>query len=98
MIDFPPNGDGHTLPDLPVPDVEFIPSGTPSSEFTEAGIKGMFMNPVYAGVAQFPALVNDKQWVAECRKILEQDGPEQFLVNMLFLLRETLGHTVEQTE
>lgn len=80
------------LPDLPEPDVEFIASGTSPEDVTAAGVKGVSMNPIYAGVAQFPASVTDREWVTTCETIIEEDGPEQFLVNMLALLRTTFGH------
>ena len=35
------------LPDLPEPNVEFITSDMKPEDFTEAGIKGMLMNPAY---------------------------------------------------
>ena len=80
------------LPDLPKPDVEFVASGTKPEDITAAGAKGITMNPIYAGVAQFPPTVTDKDWVAACKTIIEEDGSEQFLVNMLALLRSTFGH------
>jgi hypothetical protein len=83
------NGD---LSDLPEPDVEFVVSGTRPEDSTAAGVKGIIMNPIYAGVAQFAPNVTDKEWVAACRTVIEEDGSEQFLVNMLALLRSTFGH------
>ena len=80
------------LPDLREPDVEFVTGGTDSADFTEAGIKGIAMNPAYAGFGEFPPMVSEKQWVASCKTIMEQDTPEQFLVNLLFLLRSMLGY------
>ena len=93
MVAFPWDSAGSEddLPDLPEPDVEFMTSGTKPEDFTEAGIKGILMNPVYAGIGEFPPLVSDEQWVAACRRVIEQGSPEQFLVNLLFLLRSTLG-------
>ena len=70
-------------------------SGTRPEDFTEAGIKGICMNPAYAGIADFLPLISDKQWVAACKKIMEQDSPEQFLVNLLYLLRSILGYIGE---
>jgi hypothetical protein len=96
MVTFPwGNGNGN-LPDLPEPDVEFVEGGTKPEDFTEAGIKGIVMNPVYAGIGKFPPLVDDKQWVAACKRVMEQDSPEQFLVNLLYLLRATFGSPGEE--
>jgi len=83
------------LPETPAPDVEFVTSGTQPGEFTEAGIKGICMNPTYADIGEFPPFVSDRQWVAACKRIMERDTPEQFLVNLLFLLRSTLGYVGE---
>jgi hypothetical protein len=80
------------LPDLPEPDVEFMATGTRPEDITAAGVKGLTMNPIYADVGQFTPSVTDKEWVAACRTIIEGDGSEQFLVNMLALLRSTFGH------
>lgn len=88
-IDDTPDED---LPDLPARNVEFVTSGTDPTDFTEAGIKGIAMNPAYAGFGEIPPMVSEKQWVAACKKIMEQDTPEQFLVNLLFLLRSMFGH------
>lgn len=68
------------------------PWGTRPEDITAAGVKGITMNPIYAGVAQFPATVADSEWVGACSTIIEEDGPEQFLVNMLSLLRTTFGY------
>jgi hypothetical protein len=76
--------------ELPQPNVEFVTSGTPTSAMTEAGIRGILVNPLNAGAGPFPALVSDAQWVAACKQLLQQDTPEQFLVNLLFMLRRSL--------
>ena len=51
----------------------------------------MVCNPVYAGFVPFPALVSDEQWVAAAAKAIEKEGAEQFLVNLLHVLRETFA-------
>jgi hypothetical protein len=83
----PPERQGKKLPQ---PDVEFVLSGTPPSAMTEAGVKGILVNPLNAGAGPFPPLVSDAQWVAACKRLLEQEPPEQFLVNLLFMLRKSL--------
>ena len=40
-------------------------------------------------VGGFPPYISDKQWVAACNRGMEQDSPEQFLVNLLFVLGKT---------
>ena len=92
------NSPDDDLSDLTEPDVEFVIAGTKPADITAAGIKGITMNPIYAGVAQFPPSVTDKRWVASCKRGFEEDGPEQFLVNMLALLRTTFGHHCDAPE
>ena len=78
-----PTGNGGHKP-LPTPNVVVAnPVDQPSPEV----IKGMLINPVYTGVGPFPRLVEDAVWVRACAKLIEEDGAEQFLVNLLFVLR-----------
>jgi hypothetical protein len=35
-------------------------------------------------------MVSDAQWVGTCKRILQEESPEQFLVNLLFVLRQSL--------
>jgi len=73
---------------LPKPNVVEARSGTPLHEMTPEAIKGLLLNPIYAGVGPYPSLVEDNQWVHACKKMIEEDGAEQFLVNLLYVLRE----------
>ena len=82
------NGSGHPLPK---PNVVVAKSRTPPDEMTPEAVKGLLLNPVYAGVGPYPPLVEEKQWVRACEKIIEEDGAEQFLVNLLYVLRECFG-------
>jgi hypothetical protein len=50
----------------------------------------MLINPIYTGVGPFPRLVEDEAWVRACAKLIEQEGSDQFLVNLLYVLRECL--------
>jgi hypothetical protein len=75
---------------LPRPNVEWVRSGTPPTAMTEAGVKGILVNPLNAGAGPFPQLVSDAAWVGACKKLLQQESPEQFLVNLLFVLRQSL--------
>jgi len=36
----------------------------------------------------FPRLVEDEAWVRACAKLIEEEGADQFLVNLLSVLRE----------
>ncbi len=76
---------------LPHPNVTSPDGGDDPAKFGEAGVRGMTINPVYAGVGDYPQLVTDELWVAAARRVLAQDGPDQFLVNLLYVLRRTFG-------
>lgn len=75
---------------LPLPNVEWAPSGLPLTSFTAEAVKGILLNPLYTGAGPFPAIVDDAQWVAACKRLLQEETPEQFLVNLLFVLRRSL--------
>jgi hypothetical protein len=51
-------------------------------------VKGILVNPIYTGVGRFPRLVEDAVWVRACAKLIEEEGSQQFLVNLLYVLRE----------
>ena len=51
----------------------------------------MLCNPFYACVGPFPALVDDETWVRADIEMIRKEGSAQFLVNMLYVLRQTLG-------
>jgi hypothetical protein len=76
--------------ELPRPNVEWVCSGTPQAAMTEAGIKGILVNPLNAGAGPFPQLVSDAHWVDACKQLLQHETPEQFLVNLLFVLRQSM--------
>jgi hypothetical protein len=82
-----PKKDGPQKP-LPKPNVVVARSGTPPHELTPAAVRGIVVNPIYAGVGPFPRLVTDEAWVHACAKVIEEEGPDQFLVNLLYVLRE----------
>jgi hypothetical protein len=71
-----PEGNGAKKP-LPKPNVVVAKSGTPSHEWTEEAIRGMVINPIYAGVGPFPRLVKDDAWVHGCARLIEEEGAEQ---------------------
>ena len=75
---------------LPRPNAVFR-SNDQTGDITPAEIRGMVCNPVYAGMGPFPALVSDEQWVAAAATAISKEGAEQFLVNLLYVLRQTLA-------
>jgi hypothetical protein len=82
-----PEGNGSKKP-LPEPNVVVARAGTPAVQLSPEAVKGILVNPLYTGVGPFPRLVEDAAWVRACTKLIEEEGPEQFLVNLLHVLRE----------
>jgi hypothetical protein len=80
-------GNGGNKP-LPAPNVVVARAGTPAHELSPEAVKGILVNPIYAGVGPFPRLVEDAAWVWACAKLIQEEGAEQFLVNLLHVLRE----------
>ena len=80
---------------LPHPNARVKESGD-SSSFNEEEVRGMICNPIYAGLGEFPALISDEEWVKAAEKAIEEDGAEQFLVNLLYVLRQCLGYQERQ--
>ena len=66
-------------------------SGTPPDQLSPEAIKGILVNPIYTGLGLFPRLVQDDAWVRGCARMIEEDGAEQVLVNLLYVLRECLA-------
>ena len=84
-----PEDQGGNKP-LPAPNVVVARSGTPPQRLSPEALKGILVNPIYTGVGPFPRLVADAAWVWACAKLIEEEGSAQFLVNLLYVLRECL--------
>ena len=82
-----PGSNGGAKP-LPAPNVVVARAGTPPNQLSPEAVKGILVNPLYTGVGPFPRLVEDAAWVRACAKLIEQEGPQQFLVNLPHVLRE----------
>ena len=67
---------------LPKPNVDYH-----AGLNTPGGMKAMFCNPVYTGIGSYERMVDDDEWIMAALQEIEADGPEQFLVNMLYTLR-----------
>jgi hypothetical protein len=91
---WPASNGGHEP--LPAPNVVVARSGTPPEELTPEAVKGILVNPIYTGLGPFPRLVGDEAWVRACAKLIEEEGSEQFLVNLLFVLRECLPKDTDE--
>ncbi|MCV9964603.1 hypothetical protein OIU34_22185 [Pararhizobium sp. BT-229] len=70
---------------LPAPTVD-LRAGE-GGEWTEEKVRAFFCNPVYAGIGGYPQMVDDETWIRAAAQSLREDGPEQWLVNMLYALR-----------
>ena len=65
-------------------------SKSANTQITPAQVRGMICNPVYAGVGPYPPIMSEGQWVEAAAKMIRDEGEEQFLVNMLYMLRKSL--------
>lgn len=74
---------------LPKPNVDT--NTRESDDWTVDKVRFFFCNPIYAGLGPFPQIVDDETWVRAAAKSLREDGPEQWLVNMLHVLRASMG-------
>ena len=81
---------GEGVRPLPKPTATFV-SSDGIGEMTEDKIRGIVCNPVYAGIGPFPGLITDEQWVRAAAKMIVEDGAEQFLVNLLHMLRASFA-------
>jgi hypothetical protein len=52
-------------------------------------VRAMIANPIYARFGPYPQSVPDDQWVRCATLAIREDGADQFLVNMLDMLRQT---------
>ena len=82
-----PESNGSNKP-LPAPSVVVARAGMPPDQLSPEAVKGILVNPIYTGVGPFPRLVEDAAWVRTCAKLIEEEGTQQFLVNLLHVLRE----------
>ena len=80
-------GNGGKQP-LPAPNVVVARAGTPMHELSPEAVKGILVNPIYTGVGPFPRLVGDAAWVRAGARLIREEGADQFLVNLLHVLRE----------
>jgi hypothetical protein len=81
-----PEGNGGNKP-LPAPNVVVARAGTPPEQLSPEAVKGILVNPIFTGFGPFPRLVEDAAWVRACAKLIEKEGADQFLVNLLYVLR-----------
>ncbi|MCC7446731.1 MAG: hypothetical protein IT324_04905 [Anaerolineae bacterium] len=52
--------------------------------------RSLFGNPLYTGVADFPRLMSNERWLKGASLLMREAGIEQYLVNMLYLMRRSI--------
>jgi len=50
----------------------------------------LFGNPMYTGIADFTRLSPDERWLRSASLLMREAGIEQYLVNMLYLMRRSI--------
>ena len=79
--------DAPISPHLPRRTVKYV---TDPNQMTEAEIRGVVCNPVYTGIPPYPRMVTDEVWIKTAMQMIQEEGVEQFLVNMLYMLRNSM--------
>lgn len=76
---------------LPSPTVVFAEQGKKGRGWSVAASKGLVLNPVYVGVGVDveDSLVRKDEWCRGIKRIFDEDGIPQTLVNILYLLHVT---------
>jgi hypothetical protein len=77
------------LKPLPRPNVDFKVSDN-FREWTPEQARAVICNPLCAGVGPDPALIFEDDWVRNAAQAIAAEGAEQFLVNMMAVLRAGL--------
>jgi len=77
---------------LPQPNVTYNQPGVPSHT-DEAIVRGMICNPAYVGIGPIPQIIDDEAWIKAAAQFIAEEGAEQFLVNMLYMLRQSIPAT-----
>lgn len=85
--------DSHKLSPLPHRTAKYI---TDPEQMSESVIRGMICNPIYAGVPPFEPVVSDEVWVHSAAQLIREEGAEQFLVNLLYVLRNSMADVTPQ--
>jgi len=75
---------------LPKPNAQFHRPGEGKPADT-AEVNGIICNPIYTGLGKFPQQVDDEAWITAAGQFIAEEGAEQFLVNLLYLLRKSLA-------
>ncbi len=76
--------------DTPPPDALCSSDGDWGDGWDEKIVGGIICNPVYAGIPPFPAVVDDKTWIAAGIQMVGNVGLRQYLVNLLYQLKKSM--------
>ena len=68
---------------LPKPTVKAPMAGKPDA-WTPEEVRAMFCNPLYIGHP-----FSEEEWIRQAARTIKEEGREQFLVNMLAVMRAT---------
>jgi len=75
---------------LPKPNIVMPLSGRKA--LTPEMLKAIDCNPIFAGIGPYRRIKTDEQWVQSAAKVIAEEGSEQFLVNLLAVLRPSFAH------
>lgn len=84
---------------LPAPRVALVTNNSDPNEWTPEDVLALALNPVYAGLPGFPALVSQETWIASALAESRRSSFEQVLVDILCLLKQVYlepGVTAEE--
>ena len=68
----------------PLPKPNAVAPMTSETNWTAEKVKGIFCNPLYIGHP-----MSEEEWIRQASQSIKEDGKEQFLVNMVAVLRQT---------
>jgi hypothetical protein len=57
------------------------------SAFNEDDVARMLVNPIYAGIGPYPAIIEDEVYVQAAKNVIQEKGIDFFLRTQLAVLR-----------
>jgi hypothetical protein len=81
------NTDGKKEP-LPPPNVSAKIKS--HAAMTQEEIRGVVCNPLYVGIGPCRQQISEQEWVRYAVQEISENSAEQFLVNLLYVLRQTV--------
>ena len=69
------------------PKVRWPDLRTPPNTWSFAEARGVSINPVVTGIGKHPRTISDEDWALSCERDVEANGLEQFLTELLHILR-----------